>query len=414
MDPTPDILHVDLDAFYASVEQMLDPSLKGKPVSVGGGVVMAASYEAKAFGVKSGMPFNMAKLLCPELISVGGHFSEYSRLSDEVFAICEDYTPLVEKISIDEAFLDVSGSRHLFGRPGVIGGEIRRRVLQETGLAISVGVARTKFLAKIGSQVAKPDGMIVVPIPYELDFLHPLPVRLMWGVGPATQAKLSEYGVETIGDLAGLPESTLGGRLGRGVAKHLSLLSWNHDPRGVQTSHRARSVSSQSGFGRHDIDQAFTNKIIKDLSDRVASRLRDKNRSGRTITVRIRFADMSSITRSMTMAAPICTTEALYDIALELVASGLGDYPEHTEYSLLAVGVSGLTYGTALQLELPLVFDDTAQRPGSELGRKHRRLDSAVDTVRERFGREALGHAVALTEGGSLVADEFRELAQRS
>ena len=412
---TPDILHADLDAFYASVEQMLDPTLKGKPVAVGGSVVMAASYEAKAFGVRSGMPGSRARLLCPGLINVPGHFSEYSRLSDEVFDICNDFTPVVEKMSIDEAFLDVSGSRHLFGRPGSIARSIRQRVQYETGLAISIGVARTKFLAKIGSQVAKPDGVIVVPVDYELDFLHPLPVRLMWGVGPVTQAKLAEYGVETIGDLAELPETTLGGRLGKGIAKHLSALSWNLDPRGVTPTHRAKSVSSQSGFGRRKINQTFINKILHDLADRVASRLRKKDRNGRTITVRIRFGDMTSITRSLTLNAPVSTTEALYDAALDLVAAGLGDHPEHDEISLLSVGASGLSYGTALQLELPLLFDDTRLRPGSELGRKHHALDEAIDLVRERYGRSALGHAAtALSREGSGVADEFRELAQRS
>ncbi len=360
---------------------MLDPSLKGKPVAVGGGVVMAASYEAKAYGVRSGMPGLRAKLLCPDLINVPGHLSEYSRLSDEVFEICNDFTPIVEKISIDEAFLDVSGSRHLFGKPGSIARTIRRRVKAETGLAISVGVARTKFLAKIGSQVAKPDGLIAIPPDYELEFLHPLPVRLMWGVGPVTQAKLAEYGVETTGDLADLPETTLGGRLGNGVARHLSALSWNWDPRGVTPTHRAKSVSWQSGFGRRKINHAFINKTLHDLADRVASRLRKKDRNCRTITVRIRFGDMSSITRSLTLRTPVSTTEALYDASIELVASGLADHPEHDEVSLLSVGASGLSFGTALQLELPLVFDDTSLRPGSELGRKHHDLDKAIDSV---------------------------------
>lgn len=411
----PDILHVDLDAFYASVEQLLDPTLRGRPISVGGGVVMAASYEARAYGVRSGMPFSRARLLCPDLISVDGHYSEYSRLSDQVFAICEDYTPIVEKISIDEAFLDVSGSRHLLGRPGQLGADLRRRVLDETGLPISVGVARTKFLAKIASQVAKPDGMIVVPVAYELEFLHPLPVRLMWGVGPVTQGKLAEYGVETIGDLAGLPESSLGGRLGKGIARHLHALSWNRDPRGVSTGHRAKSVSSQSGFGRRDIDQDHINRVLHGLSDRVAGRLRDKDRAGRTITARIRFGDMTSITRSLTLGAPIASTEALFIAAKRLVGDGLDDHPEHDQISLLAVGVSGLSYGTALQLELPLDFGTSVLQPGSEAGRRHHDLDKAVDRVRARFGRNAVSHAAgALSKDRGLVADEFRELAQKS
>ena len=411
----PDILHVDLDAFYASVEQLLNPELRGKPIAVGGGVVLAASYEARAFGVGSGMPGSRARLLCPGLISVPGHYSEYSRLSDEVFAICDDFTPIVEKISIDEAFLDVSGSRHLLGRPGVIGREIRRRVLTETGLPISVGVARTKFLAKIASQVAKPDGMIVVPVDYEMEFLHPLPVRLMWGVGPVTQGKLKEFGVETIGDLADLPQTTLGGRLGFGIARHLHALSWNRDPRGVSTSHRAKSVSSQSGFGRRAIDTEFINRVLQDLSDRVASRLRAKDRAGRTITARIRFGDMSSITRSVTLATAVASTDALYLAARKLVQTGLDDHPEHEEISLLSVGASGLRFGTALQLELPLQFDDTVLRPGSEAGRKHHDLDKAIDGLRERFGRDAVGNAAnKLASDRHSVPDEFRELAQRS
>ena len=410
----PDILHVDLDAFYASVEQLLDPKLRGKPIAVGGGVVMACSYEAKAYGIRSGMPGSRARLLCPELISVPGHFSEYSRLSDEVFSICNDYTPLIEKISIDEAFLDVSGSRHLLGRPGALGQNLRARVLTETGLPISVGVARTKFLAKIASQVAKPDGIIVVPPDHELDFLHPLPVRLMWGVGPVTQAKLAEYGVETIGDLAGFPKSTLAGRLGGGAARHLHALSWNNDPRGVRGGVRAKSVSSQSGFGRRDIDHDFINRVLHDLSDRVGSRLRNKDRAGRTITVRIRFGDMTAITRSLTLRAPVASTEALYTASRMLVRNGLDDHPEHDQVSLLAVGVSGLTVGTALQLELPLDLDDVL-RPGSETARKRFDLDKAIDGLRDRFGKAAVGTAATtLLNDHSSVAEEFRELAQKS
>lgn len=415
MGQAPNILHADLDAFYASVEQLLDPSLRGKPVLVGGGVVVAASYEAKAMGVSPPMNIRRALALCPRARVVGGSFEQYSELSKQVMDICREYTPLIQQISIDEAFLDVSGSRHLMGKPGRLGADLRRRVLEETGLPISVGVARTKFLAKIASQVAKPDGMIVVPVRYELEFLHPLPVRLMWGVGPVTQAKLAEYGVETIGDLAGFPESSLGGRLGKGIARHLHALSWNRDPRGVSTGHRAKSVSSQSGFGRRDIDQDHINRVLHGLSDRVAARLRDKDRAGRTITVRIRFGDMSSITRSLTLGAPISSTEALYTAAKRLVADGLGDHPEHEQISLLAVGVSGLSYGTALQLELPLDFGTSVLTPGSEIGRRHHDLDRAVDRVRERFGKDAVAHAAgALSRDRGLVADEFRELAQKS
>src|SRR6478752_8346454 len=202
---TATILHADLDAFYASVEQMLDPSLKGKPIAVGGGVVLAASYEAKAFGVYGGMPGRRARVLCPDLVFVGGHFKEYQRLGDAAIRLLGDFTPLVERISIDEAFADVAGCTHLFGTPAEIAAAIRRRVRDELGLPISVGVARTKHLAKIASQVAKPDGLVIVDPATELDFLHNLPVERMWGVGPVTKARLAEIGVHTIGQLAQTP-----------------------------------------------------------------------------------------------------------------------------------------------------------------------------------------------------------------
>src|SRR5499425_2666947 len=206
METSATILHADLDAFYASVEQLLDPSLRGKPIAVGGGVVLAASYEAEAFGVGSGMSGRRARELCPQLIFVGGHFHEYQRLGDAAIDVLNDFTPLVERISIDEAFADVAGCTHLFGSPAAIARTIRRRVRDELGLPISVGVARTKHLAKIASQVAKPDGLVVVDPESELDFLHDLPVELMWGVGPVTRARLAENGVRTIGQLAQRPE----------------------------------------------------------------------------------------------------------------------------------------------------------------------------------------------------------------
>src|SRR6478736_1013544 len=205
METTATILHADLDAFYASVEQLLEPSLRGKPIAVGGGVVLAASYEAKAFGVRGGMSGRQARELCPQLVFVGGHFGEYQRLGDAAIAVIGDFTPLVERISIDEAFADVAGCTHLFGPPAEIAGIIRKRVRTELGLPISIGVARTKHLAKIASQVAKPDGLAVVDPATELEFLHDLPVDLMWGVGPATKARLAKIGVATIGQLAKTP-----------------------------------------------------------------------------------------------------------------------------------------------------------------------------------------------------------------
>src|ERR1700760_2647204 len=227
MDASATILHADLDAFYASVEQLLDPSLRGHPIAVGGSVVLAASYEAKAFGVSGGMPGRRARELCPQLIFVGGHFEEYRRLGDAAINVLNDFTPLVERISIDEAFADVAGCTHLFGPPAEIAVAIRRRVRTEIGLPISVGVARTKHLAKIASQVAKPDGLVVVDPGTELEFLHDLPVELMWGVGPVTRKRLAAIGVRTIGQLAKTPGWSLERLLGPAAGEKLAALAWD-------------------------------------------------------------------------------------------------------------------------------------------------------------------------------------------
>src|SRR2546425_10109889 len=242
METTATILHADLDAFYASVEQLLDPSLRGKPIAVGGGVVLAASYEAKAFGVRGGMPGRQACELCPQLTFVSGHFKEYQRLGDAAIEVIGDFTPLVERISIDEAFADVAGCTHLFGPPAEIARAIRQRVRAEVGLPISVGVARTKHLAKIASQVAKPDGLVIVDPDAELAFLHHLPVELMWGVGPVTRARLAQIGVLTIGQLANTPGCSLQQMLGPAAGAKLASLAWNRDPREIKTHHRARSA----------------------------------------------------------------------------------------------------------------------------------------------------------------------------
>src|SRR5579862_1669007 len=249
METAATILHADLDAFYASVEQLLDPLLRGKPIAVGGGVVLAASYEAKAFGVRSGMSGWRARELCPQLAFVGGHFQDYQRLGDAAIAVLDNFTPLVERISIDEAFADVAGCTHLFGSPPEIAATIRRRVRAEVGLPISIGVARTKHLAKIASQVAKPDGLTVVDPATELDFLHDLPVELMWGVGPVTKARLADIGVRTIGQLAKMPGRSLERLLGSAAGEKLAALSWNRDPREIQTHRRARSAGAQSALG---------------------------------------------------------------------------------------------------------------------------------------------------------------------
>jgi DNA polymerase-4 len=413
MAEPPSILHADLDAFYASVEQLLNPELRAKPIAVGGGVVLAASYEAKAYGVQGGMPGRKALELCPHLQFVGGNFSEYQRLGDQVIDILRDFTPLIERISIDEAFADVTGSTHLFGEAATIATTIRQRARLEVGLPVSVGVARTKHLAKIASQVAKPDGLIVVDPSNELDFLHPLPVSLIWGVGPVTKGRLAEKGIRTIGELAATPGRSLEQLLGRAIGMKLGSLAWNQDPRDVETSHRAGSVSAQSALGHRAATDDTIDPALRHLADRVATRLRKKNRAGRTITARIRFADLRAITRSITLPAAVSATSILAEIAKDLVRAALADYPAERQISLLAIAVSHLEDQPALQLELPIELGDDEQRPGTEAGAARWVLDRSVDQVRERFGREAVGYAsVALREGGS-VPDEFRELAQK-
>src|SRR6201986_3229333 len=319
MDTRATILHADLDAFYASVEQLLDPSLRGKPIAVGGGVVLAASYEARAFGVRGGMPGRRARELCPHLVFVGGHFKDYQRLGDAAIKVIGDFTPLVERISIDEAFADVAGCTHLFGPPAEIATAIRQRVRTELGLPISVGVARTKHLAKIASQVAKPDGLVVVDPDTELKFLHHLPVELMWGVGPATKARLTEIGVLTIGQLAKTPGWSLERLLGPAAGEKLAALAWNRDPREIKIDRRAGSAGGQSGRGRKPAEERVFRPILLHLADRIATRLRAKSRPGRTVTVRVRFANLDSVTRSETLGAPISATGILADIAEDLV-----------------------------------------------------------------------------------------------
>ena len=410
------ILHADLDAFYASVEQLLDPSLLGRPIAVGGsrdggGVVLAASYEAKAFGVQGGMSGFRARQLCPELLFVGGHFREYQRLGDAVMAVLEDFTPLVQRISIDEAFLDVTGSVHLFGPPEVMARDIRSRVRDELGLPISVGVARTKHLAKIASQVAKPDGLVVVDPAREREFLDPLPVSLVWGIGPVTQTKLAERGIRTIGQLAASSPDALQSVLGRAIGAKLFSLASNDDDRKVESGPRARSVGAQSAFRRTDPEPVTIRAVLCHLADRVGGRLRAKSLAGRTVTVRVRFAGMKAVTRSRTCRDPVSTTLTLTEIAESLVQSALRDHPEQPQITLLAVSVSNLVEQQVLQLELPVLDDDTV-RPGSPAGAARWAVDHSIDDVRRRFGRSAVGYAaVSLSEHGS-VPEEFRELAE--
>jgi DNA polymerase-4 len=413
MEAMATILHADLDAFYASVEQLLDPSLRGRPIAVGGGVVLAASYEAKAFGVCSGMPGRRARELCPQLTFVSGHFEDYQRLGDAAIQVLGDFTPLVERISIDEAFADVAGSIHLFGPPAEIAKAIRRRVRAELGLPISVGVARTKHLAKIASQVAKPDGLVVVDPETELDFLHDLPVELMWGVGPVAKARLADIGVLTIGQLARTPRGSLEPLLGHVVGQKLAALAWNRDPREIETHRRARSAGAQSAIGKKPAEERVFRPTLRHLADRVGTRLRAKSRPGRTVSVRVRFADLRSVTRSVTLPAPISATAILAEIAEDLVRGVLANHTDEQTISLLAISVSNLEKRPVVQLELPLGLADEKRRPGAKKGMARWDVDHAVDTIRGRFGWEAIGYGSVVLGTSRSVPDEFRELAEK-
>jgi len=413
MATTATILHADLDAFYASVEQLLDPSLRGRPIAVGGGVVLAASYEARAFGVRGGMPGRQACELCPQLTFVSGHFKEYQRLGDAAIKVVGDFTPVVERISIDEAFADVAGCTHLFGPPAEIARAIRQRVRSELGLPISVGVARTKHLAKIASQVAKPDGLVVVDPDTELQFLHHLPVELMWGVGPVTRARLAEIGVLTIGQLAKTPGWSLERLLGPAAGEKLAALAWNRDPRQIKAHRRAQSAGAQSAIGRKPAEEHVFRPTLLHLADRIGTRLRAKSRPGRTVTVRVRFANLNSATRSVTLDAPISATVMLAELAEELVRAVLADHPDEKTISLLAISVSHLEEHWDLELELPLGLEDEARRPGTKIGMARWAADCAVDRIRDRFGWDAIGYGSVALGISRSVPDEFRKLAEK-
>lgn len=418
------ILHVDLDAFYASVEQLRRPELAGRPVAVGGGVVLAASYEARAFGVHSAMPIGKARRLCPRLIVVTGSFSDYVALSDQVMDICSNVTPHVEQVSIDEAFLDVTGSERLLGNSLHIAKSLRAAVLDETGLVVSIGLATTKFLAKVASQVAKPDGLVVVTPGDELGFLHPLPVTRLWGVGPATNRKLHEMGISTVGQLAAAPVDSLRSRLGPHAGAHLHNLAMNRDERSVRRISRAGSVGASSTFARDSKDSDEYRRVLMRLADRVGKRLRSKQRVGRTITVRVRFADFETKSRASTLRAPVGTTEALFRIASELVADVVAGSATGRGLRLLGISISKLSYSPHLQLELPLEPQGSPEaiwlysersgvgRAGSPIALERHQLDKALDEVRDRFGKDAVGPgSVVLAETGRMVPDEFGALA---
>lgn len=405
MEPT--ILHADLDAFYASVEQLMNPSLRGKPVLVGGGVVVAASYEARAYGVSAPMSARDALKLCPDAVVVEGHFSQYLDLSEKVMAILEDATPAVEQISVDEAFLDVGGTIHLLGAPSQIARTLRSRVRKEVGLPLSIGVASTKFLAKIASARAKPDGLVVVQRGSELEFLHPLPVEALWGVGKVTAARLHRLGIQTIGELAEVHSNALAPYLGGAAAGALASLSWNRDPRRVETGRRAGSVGSQQALGRGLTDMDEIAVVVIGLADRIGRRLRAKGRSGTTLSARVRFPGPKVLSRSHTLSAPTSSTAAIANLGTELVRRALeaGD----DRVTLIGLSVSNLTTDHQIQLELPLDPGDVL-RVGSESDLRRRALDESIDGIRDRFGRDTLRLGIS----GRGIDDDFRRLAERS
>jgi DNA polymerase-4 len=357
------------------------------------------------------MPGWRAARLCPDLQFVRGSFGEYSRLADTVMAVLRDVTPLVERISIDEAFLDVSGATHLFGSPEAIAVRIRHLVRTEVGLPISVGVASTKHLAKIASQVAKPDGLVVVAPGTERAFLDPLPVGLIWGVGPVNERKLAERGIRTIGQLARTPSTAVEGLLGHAVGTRLSAMALDEDTRRVRTEHRAGSVGAQSALGRRRPEVDEVRAVLSHLADRVSRRMRAGDRAGRTVTVRVRFAGMRSVTRSHTLAQPVAATLTLTEVAERLVWSAIDDAGEDPQITLLAVSVSNLTQQSTVQLELDLRPADP-WRPGPATGAARRAVDGSVDAIRARFGTESVGYLPAVLRTGGAVPDAFRELAE--
>jgi DNA polymerase IV len=377
------ILHADADAFFASVEQRDDPRLRGRPVIVGAWVVLAASYEAKAHGVRTAMGGAQARRLCPQAVVVEPRMSAYAEASKALFEVFEDTTPMVEGLSIDEAFLDVRGMRRLAGTPAEIAARLRRRVRRQVGLPITVGVARTKFLAKVASGVAKPDGLLEVPPDRELAFLHPLPVERLWGVGPVTAAKLHELGITTVGEVAGLGEPTLVSLFGRAAGRHLQALTHNHDPRPVRVGRRRGSIGSQRALGRTRRSPDMVDAILLGLVDRVTRRMRRAGRAGRTVVLRLRFDDYSRATRSHTLHRATAETQEILTTSRWLLTNARPLIERHG-LTLVGVAVGNLEDDRYVQLTLPLDRHSNAA------------LDAALDEVRARFGSAAVSRAVLL------------------
>jgi DNA polymerase-4 len=387
------ILHADADAFFASVEQRDDPRLRGRPVAVGGGVVMAASYEARRYGVRGAMGGARARRLCPHLIVVPPRFEAYIDASKALFAVFEQAAPIVEGISLEEAFLDVRGLERVSGTPHEIAIRLRREVRERVGLPLTVGVASTKVLAKLASRLAKPDGLLLVPAGTESDFLHPLPVELIWGVGPATARKLHAYGITTAGRAARLGEEHLTAILGQATGRYVHAVVQNRDQRRVLAGRRRASVGSQSA-GRHSFERL--DAVLVGLSDRIAYRMRKGGRTGRTVVLRLRFDDFSRATRSLTLREPTASTRTILAAARELLAVSMPTI-QRRGITLLGITVMNLD-DTARQRQLALSFEHPSVA----------HLDTALDVVRERFGRDAITLAAILgrRHRGGLVVDD--------
>jgi DNA polymerase-4 len=373
------VLHADADAFFASVEQRDDPQLRGRPVIVGGGVVLAASYEAKVYGVRTAMGGRQALRLCPEAVVVQPRFSAYVEASRAMFEVFEDVSPVVEGLSIDEAFLDVRGMERIAGTAPEIAARLRLLVRERVGLPVTVGVARTKFLAKVASGVAKPDGLLVVRPERELDFLHPLPVECVWGVGPATAKRLHAWNVRTVGQLAALSEETLVAMLGLAAGRKLHALAHNRDFRRVEPGKRRGSIGSQRaiGRGRHSLETLDATLVA--IVDRITRRMRTARRVGRTVVLRLRFDDFERATRSHTLPFATANTQAILAVARALFAAAL-PLVEQRGVTLIGCSVAQLEDDRVRQLALG----------------PHDALDAAVDTVRDRFGSSAITRAVLL------------------
>ena len=385
------ILHADLDSFYASVEQRDDPSLRGRPVIVGAGVVLAASYEAKAYGVRTAMGGRTARRLCPHAVVVSPRMSAYTDASKAIYRVFEEISGRVEGLSIDEAFLDVRGVHRLLGTPPEIAVRLRREVRERVGLPITVGVARTKFLAKVASGVAKPDGLLVVPPERELTFLHALPVEALWGVGAVTADKLHRLGIDTVGKVAAVPEPLLVSMLGRAAGRQLHALAHNRDPRPVQPGRRRGSIGSQNALGRsRKKTPADLDAVLIGLVDRVTRRMRTARRIGRTVVLRVRFDDFSRASRSFTLHRATAETQEVLDTARALLATVM-PLVERRGITLVGVAVANLENDLPRQLSLP--FDR----------RSRAALDAAIDDIRERFGLTAVTRAVLLGRDSGLT-----------